>query len=50
MENEEDAEVALQVSNALTKALLEYRMKSLEGTVSSLCVEMSVFICVFVCG
>ncbi|KAK2144475.1 hypothetical protein LSH36_753g02041 [Paralvinella palmiformis] len=34
VENEEDAEVALQVSNALTKALLEYRMKSLEGTSS----------------
>ena len=31
MTNDDDAEIALQISNSLTQALLAYRMRSLTG-------------------
>ena len=34
--SEKDAEIALQVSNALTKALLQYRLKSLSNSAAGL--------------
>lgn len=44
MTNEADAELALQVSNALTQALLQYRMKNMPASVSFL-ILIKVYAC-----
>ena len=46
--SEEDAEVALQLSSALTQALLAYRVKSM-GVSVCLCVCVCVCVCLCLC-